>query len=454
MPSDDSLTLENGDVSNAEFTIRAMTTADGRFALPPQKDAYLLVALTEAGFAIAHSRDLRGNNTLRLKDWARVSGTVKLGGKPAAGLALSSSPDTPALVENEPRLDNQIFITTDSNGHFEIPRMMPGHHILGQWVPNGADRRRWFVSMATVDVESGKALDLKIGESGRRVTGRLAIPRSSAWMVRQESIEPRASKGQSRSAGVQVFSDGRFQALDLRPGDHVLQITIHEPPPENACGWGRMIAAYTHSFSVSGGPADAPLDLGVLQPIEQGGQPLKVGDIAPEFAIKTLDGRDLKPASVRGKFVLLDFWATWCRPCIAEIPNLEAVHKAFGGDPRFVMVSLSLDERPEDAKSFVKSKNLNWHQAVVGPESPVATAYGATAIPATFLIGPDGKILATDLRGENINAAIAEALNPRSPTPGTPVESRRKSVSTRSPSRLLFFAPFFSLHLFVTRSST
>ena len=414
--SDDSLTLENGVVSNALFTIRAMTTADGRFALPPQKDAYLLLALMDTGFAIAHSRDLSSDNTLRLKDWARVSGTVKVGGKPAAGLALSSSPDTPPLVEKEPRLDNQVYIKTDSSGRFEIPRMMPGRHVLGQWVPNGADRRAWFVSMATFDVESGKTLDLKIGELGRRVTGRLAIPRPSAWMVRKASIEPSASKGQSRSVGVHLFSDGRFEAFDLAPGDYLLQIKIHEPPPENACGWGRMIAAYTHAFRVSGGPNDAPLDLGVLQPIEQGGQPLKVGDIAPDFALKTLDGKDLTLASVRGKFFLLDFWATWCAPCVAEIPNLEAVYKAFGSDPRFVMASLSLDERVDDARSFVKSKNLTWHQGLVDPESPIATAYGAAAIPATFLIGPDGKILATDLRGEKIMTSVAEALKPRSPS--------------------------------------
>ncbi len=420
VPSDDSLTLENGDVSSGQFKIRAMTTADGRFALPPQKGAFLLLAVMDAGFAVAHSRDFRGDNTLRLKDWARVSGTVKVGGKTAAGLALSSSPDTPPLVESQPRLDTQIFIKTDSSGRFEIPRMMPGRHVLGQWVPNGADRRSWFVSMATIDVESGKTLDLKIGELGRRVTGRLAKPPSSAWMVRKASIEPGDSKGQSRSAGVQVFSDGRFEALDLPPGDHLLEIKIHEPPPENACGWGRLIAAYTHSFRVSGEPGETPLDLGVLQPIEQGGQRLKVGDIAPDFALKTLDGRDLKPASVRGKFVLLDFWATWCAPCVAEIPNLEAVHKAFGAEPRFVMASLSLDERPEDALSFVKSKNLNWHQCIIGPESPVATAYGATAIPATFLIGPDGKILATDLRGEKTMTTVAEALKPRNPSPSAP----------------------------------
>ena len=98
------------------------------------------------------------------------------------------------------------------------------------------------------------------------------------------------------------------------------------------------------------------------------------------------------------------------RPCIAEMPNLEAVHKAFGADSRFEMISLSLDEQPADARSFVESRKLNWNQGQIRPESPVAVDYGATAIPATFLIGPDGRILAKDLRGQEVKTAVGAAL--------------------------------------------
>jgi len=418
VPADGELRLDNGDFMGGEQEIRAQTAPDGRFTLPPQKDDFVVVALGDAGFAIARRRDLRGDDTLRLQPWARITGTVKIDGMPAANLRLHSNPVGSPLAEGETRLENWIFVTTDAGGRFEIPRVMPGRHVLGQSVPNGADRRVWFVNMATVDIASGKTYELKIGEHGRQVTGRLAIPTAGGWMVRKASIEARASKGASPSFGIQVFHDGRFRALDLPPGDYVLRIAIHEPPPDNACGWGRLIAAYSRDFAVSGKAADRPLDLGALQPAEVGGKPLRVSDAAPDFTVKTLDGKDLSLADLKGRFVLLDFWATWCAPCVAEIPNLQAVHKAFGADPHFAMVSLSLDEKPADAMSYVKSQKLAWHQGHIGEESAVASAYDATAIPATFLIGPDGKILATDLRGAKIQTAIAEALEPRRTTEG------------------------------------
>jgi RNA polymerase sigma factor (sigma-70 family) len=416
VPAGDALELRNGDVPQnwRQEKIHAQVSPGGRFTLPPQKEDWLLVALSDAGFATGHQRDLPTGNILRLQPWARVSGTVRVGTKPAAELELRLQPeeaDTP-VAEEEPRTFRQYDFTTDAKGRFQLPRVMPGHYDVIRVVPNGV-RRITFVKLAALDLIAGRSHELMIGGSGRPVTGRVVIPANVPWMVRNAAIEPRTATGKPVQLGVQISLDGRFRAENIGPGEYRLRIGIHEPPLGDACGWGRLVGEFSREFTVStvpGGVSDDPLDLGDLEPAPVSVHPLQRGDTAPDFAVTTVDGKDLRFADFKGRFVLLDFWATWCAPCVAEIPNLKTIHDTFATDRRFAMLSLSLDERPAELRALLKSEKISWPQAFIGPDSSVAAAYDATAIPATFLIGPDGRILAKDLRGERAEAAIAEAL--------------------------------------------
>jgi len=138
----------------------------------------------------------------------------------------------------------------------------------------------------------------------------------------------------------------------------------------------------------------------------------KVGDVAPDFEVKTLDGKTVKLSDFRGRYVLLDFWATWCGPCLGETPNLQAVYKAFGADRRFVMIALSLDADMGSPQRYVKKNGLKWIQGFLGDmaKSKVTRLYGVRGIPQILLIGPDGRIVARDLRGGAILEAVAEAM--------------------------------------------
>ena len=156
--------------------------------------------------------------------------------------------------------------------------------------------------------------------------------------------------------------------------------------------------------------ADAPVDIGKV--MLKAAVDLKAGDVAPDLSIKTLDGRSLKLSDFRGKYVLLDFWATWCGPCVGEMPNLKATYDTFGKDARLVMISLSLDPDRASPEKFVKDNGIGWTQVFLGEWSKdlITLSYGVFAIPKIFLIGPDGKVLATGLRGPKIKKAVAAAL--------------------------------------------
>jgi len=139
---------------------------------------------------------------------------------------------------------------------------------------------------------------------------------------------------------------------------------------------------------------------------------LEVDDPAPPLAAKSFDSKSVNLEDYRGKYVLLDFWATWCAPCLEEIPKLKEVYEAFGKDGRLVMVSVSLDEEVDAPRKFVAAREIPWVQVWLegATGGPIARAYAAQQIPAIFLIGPDGKVVAKGLRGEQIKEVVAKAL--------------------------------------------
>jgi peroxiredoxin len=138
---------------------------------------------------------------------------------------------------------------------------------------------------------------------------------------------------------------------------------------------------------------------------------LAEGSKFPDFEVKDTAGKPLAIANYKGKVVLLDFWATWCGPCVHELPNVIKTYEAYH-QKGFEIIGISLDKDKEKLASFTKEKNMVWPQYFDGLawENKLAVKYGVNSIPATYLLDGQGTIIGKDLRGEALDQAVAKAL--------------------------------------------
>ncbi len=132
----------------------------------------------------------------------------------------------------------------------------------------------------------------------------------------------------------------------------------------------------------------------------------------PDFHVKDLEGNDLSVAKYRGKVLLIDFWATWCGPCVREFPNVLKAYAARHQDG-FEIIGISLDEDRQKLLTFLKDKHIPWPQYFDGKgwANQLAVRFGVNSIPATYLLDKDGKIVAKDLRGQALEDMLADALS-------------------------------------------
>jgi peroxiredoxin len=135
------------------------------------------------------------------------------------------------------------------------------------------------------------------------------------------------------------------------------------------------------------------------------------GSKFPDFEEKDLAGNPLSVAQFKGKVLLIDFWATWCGPCVAELPNVLKAYEKHHSEG-FEILGISLDKDEQKLKDFMKSKNMTWVQYFDGKgwQSKLAGKYGVNSIPATYLLDGEGKIIAKNLRGEALEEALVKAL--------------------------------------------
>ncbi len=441
--------IENGRL-RANRTVREAphmkTGPDGRYTFRPPGERVSIIAAHDAGFAIRSAAELAASTDITLMPWGRIEGVMKIGTRPAPGQKAAAwmlNAGFSGRVDYDAR--------TDESGRFVWERVTPGRMEVYRYVED-ANHRGWTASHpVSVEVKPGETARAQVGGTGRPVIGRLAVPAGVAladlvldhggnlsterpepatpldfpdrtgeqqeewWAAYSKTPEGRAYfENRQRQYALALGSDGTFRIEDVPPGRYVLRL-----PFEGRTDFYRAGRAFARADvvvpEIPGGRSDEPLDIGVV-PLEVFPfHELNVGDRVPAIASRAADGRPLDLGAVRGKFVLLVFWAdsSWA---IASIPYVKATYDSFGRDPRLVIIGLYRGASPEKMRRYAAHRGLAWEQRYLGnweDANPIAAAFGVRIPAAVFLIGPDGRVIAKDLQGDAIKEAVARALKPQ-----------------------------------------
>lgn len=297
-------------------------------------------------------------------------------------------------------IQEPAFYRVNFNGRQIITLILKGDETEVVVNADGNDPRGFSEVSGSYDTEYKRQIDEIMNEYRSQIQG-----------MQQAQRQARAEND------AQTFQNIQFQMMDLaKNAEAKLKGLIRDVSPSLAAFYGiQMIDASQNVLFIdsiaSQLEAEMPENFHVAGLVSQVStrKSLAVGKEAPEIALQNPDGEVVTLSSLRGNYVLIDFWAAWCKPCRAENPNVVRLYNEYEGN-NFEILGVSLDRTRERWLQAIDQDGLPWlHVSDLKYwRSQAAQDYQVGAIPATFLIDPDGIIIAKNLRGPSLVAKLKE----------------------------------------------
>lgn len=230
----------------------------------------------------------------------------------------------------------------------------------------------------------------------------------AAKKLEKEVIEPAFNETQDILNGIADTATVWLHAfIDAHPGSfaNIPALRLLDPY-DNFAYWEKTITALEADYKT------CPNVIMLREMVERE-RAMTVGQVVPEIELNDVNGKPVKLSQTRGKVVLIDFWASWCAPCRAELPNVVANYKKYH-DKGFEVFSVSLDDNKDAWQNAIKTDGLIWQYHVTDLmkwNSPVVQLYGFQGIPFTVLIDREGRLIRKDVRGEDLGLALEEVFS-------------------------------------------
>ena len=376
---------------------------EGKFqlqSLDNPDEATLLVIVHDSGYLELPLDQLKAGQPIQLAEWAKLEITLKDGHEPVKNGKVVCYVQPPK--EQKVKIFSYgLRATTDDLGVAILDHCPPlmtarvGREIEIDFGTGGSSST--IASGVKVEFKPGETTRVTIGGKGREVLGQIVMPPDPpvphSWKLNEfgrfSTVESDDDSPEHRSYSFTFNSDGTFRVPDVKPGKYRLSVRLTGLPNPGQCGSGPFLGMIQLPFEVTDQPGS--LDLGKIN--GEWERRLRVGDPSPDFVGFNADRKVVRAADYNGKWLVLDFWAMWCGPCLTEMPLMQEFADRFekSSDGKVNPLAVSLDQDFSAAVKLAQDRRCRWPQLRgESQQSAIAKAFNVEEIPVKFLIDPNG----------------------------------------------------------------